>query len=134
MKTLWEKTKDMCFGLSKMPPLNESNLSNPSFRFVLCIMNSVLSFSPPLQNLFTEDQLQYANYNSKEPEGSFMEYLVHFVDSYSKEPRLGYEGKVLVGNKRNPANALSQSHNYSIRPLLQTSFGQTMRLNCKHTI
>ena len=96
----WEKTKAVCTGFSKMPPLTEANLSNPSFRTVTFIINSLISYSNSLWYLFDGITINYSKCDSTKDPVKIMDYLIQFVDEYSGSGKLGCTGNDLIGVKR----------------------------------
>jgi len=110
MKKSWEETKRCCEGFSRMPPLTEATLTNPSFRTILGIVNSGILYRQSLWKLFTEKELTYTAYDNLETEAKFLDCLIQFLDKYSGESKLNLTGNELLGKKRNP---------YKIHKLLQ---------------
>lgn len=104
MEQSWEKTKKIYAGGAKMPPLTEAKLKNPSFKTVLEIIKATMQNTTFAKGLFTEEELNYANYPSVDPEIEFMNRLIEFIDLFT-DKKCGINASMLIGASKD-ANKL----------------------------
>jgi len=82
-KEPWAITKEMFLREPKMPPLTESKLKRPAFRFILELIKCTITNTGFGKGLFSEQELSYQSYISIDQELRFIDRLLDFIEKFS---------------------------------------------------